>query len=107
MAITSVLYYYVATRTWGWSVKKAAPLVALFLIFDITYFGSNLLKIFDGGWFPIAVAIIIVILMTAWKDGRAVLYQKMRSAMLSLDVFIEDVAKHGIHRVKGLSLIHI
>jgi KUP system potassium uptake protein len=104
MAITSVLYYYVATRTWGWSVKKAAPLAALFLIFDITYFGSNLLKIFDGGWFPIAVAIIIVILMTTWKDGRAAFYQKMRSAMLSLDDFIADVSKHGVQRVKGTAV---
>jgi KUP system potassium uptake protein len=104
MAITSLLYYYVATRTWGWSAQKAAPLVVLFLAFDITYFGSNLLKIFDGGWFPIAVAVIIVVLMTAWKDGRAVLYQKIRSAMLSLDFFIADVSKHGVHRVKGTAV---
>lgn len=104
MTITSLLYFFVATRTWGWPVQKAAPVVALFLIFDITYFGSNLLKIFDGGWFPIAVAVIIVILMTAWKDGRAALYQKMRSIMLSLDIFIEDVSKHGVHRVKGTAV---
>ncbi len=104
MTITSLLYFFVATRTWGWPVHKAAPVVALFLIFDITYFGSNLLKIFDGGWFPIAVAVIIVILMTAWKDGRAALYQKMRSVMLSLDTFIEDVSKHGVHRVKGTAV---
>jgi KUP system potassium uptake protein len=104
MTITSVLYFFVATRTWGWSVQKAAPVVALFLIFDVTYFGSNLLKVFDGGWFPIVVAVIIVILMTAWKDGRAALYQKMRSVMLSLDVFIEDVSKHGVYRVKGTAV---
>ncbi len=104
MAITSLLYYYVATRTWQWPLHKAAPLVVLFLVFDITYFGSNLLKIFDGGWFPIVVAIIIVILMTAWKDGRAVLYQKMRSAMLSIDTFVADAARHGVHRVKGTAV---
>jgi KUP system potassium uptake protein len=104
MAITSLLYYYVATHTWGWTPTKAAPLVVLFLIFDITYFGSNLLKIFDGGWFPIAVAVIIVILMTAWKDGREALYQKIRSTMLSLDAFIADVSKHGVHRVKGTAV---
>lgn len=104
MAITSLLYYYVATHTWGWTAQKAAPLVVLFLIFDITYFGSNLLKIFDGGWFPIAVAIIIVILMTAWKDGRVALYQNIRNTMLSLDTFIADVSKQGVHRVKGTAV---
>lgn len=104
MAITSLLYYYVTTHTWGWTTAKAAPLVVLFLIFDIMYFGSNLLKIFDGGWFPIAVAVIIVILMTAWKDGREALYLNIRSTMMPLDAFITDVSKHGVHRVKGTAV---
>ena len=104
MAITSLLYYCVATLTWHWPVYKAAPLVVLFLIFDVTYFGSNLLKILDGGWFPVMVAAIIVILMTAWKDGRAALYQKVRSTMLSMDTFIADVARRGVHRVKGTAV---
>ncbi len=59
MGITSVVYFFVATRTWGWSLRRTVPLVGLFLVFDCTYFGSNLLKFFDGGWFPLAVAAVL------------------------------------------------
>ncbi len=46
MGITSIVYYVVTRRTWGWSVAKAAPLLVLFLAFDGTFFASNLVKIF-------------------------------------------------------------
>jgi len=104
MAITSMVYYFVATRTWHWSMTKAAPLVVLFLIFDLTYFGSNLLKFFDGGWFPMAVAMILVIMMTAWKDGRAELYRRFSGTSLPLLLFLKDVEASNLHRVPGTAV---
>jgi len=104
MAITSVVYFFVATRAWGWSTAKTAPLVGLFLVFDITYFGSNLLKFFDGGWFPLAVALVIVIVMASWKDGRAELYKHIVKSSPTLDMFLEDVSRHNVHRVAGTAV---
>lgn len=104
MAITSVVYFFVATRNWGWSCRKTLPLVGLFLVFDITYFGSNLLKFFDGGWFPLAVAAFLVILMTSWKDGRAELYRHIVSSSVPLDTFLEEVGSHNVHRVQGTAV---
>lgn len=104
MAITSVVYFFVATRTWGWSAKKTVPLVGLFLVFDVTYFGSNLLKFFDGGWFPLAVAVMIVVVMAAWKDGRAELYKHIVKSSVTLDMFLDDVARHNVHRVAGTAV---
>jgi KUP system potassium uptake protein len=104
MGLTSVVYFFVATRTWNWSVKKTLPLVCLFLIFDLTYFGSNLLKFFDGGWFPMAVAAVIVTIMTAWKDGRAALYERFLKTSLPLDTFLKDVEDHHIYRVRGTAV---
>lgn len=104
MAITSMVYYFVTTRTWHWSMAKAAPLVVLFLIFDLTYFGSNLLKFFDGGWFPMAVAMVLVIMMTAWKDGRAELYRRFSGTSLPLLLFLKDVESSNLHRVPGTAV---
>ena len=104
MALTSVVYFFVTTRTWNWPVRRALPLVALFLLFDLTYFGSNLFKFFDGGWFPMVVAAIIVIVMTTWKDGRAELYTKIVQSSLPLDAFLKDVLDHCVYRVPGTAV---
>jgi KUP system potassium uptake protein len=104
MGITSVVYFFVATKTWKWSLRKTVPLVALFLVFDTMYFGSNLLKFFDGGWFPLAVAGLIVIIMTTWKDGRAELYRRLFDALIPTEMFLKDVATHNVYRVPGTAV---
>jgi KUP system potassium uptake protein len=104
MGITSVIYFFVVTRMWGWSLWKAAPLVALFLFFDMSYFGANLLKIVDGGWFTLVTAALIMIAMSTWRDGRMELAKKMLSARLPLESFLEDVARHNLPRVYGTAV---
>jgi KUP system potassium uptake protein len=104
MGITSVVYFFVATKTWGWSWRRTLPLVGLFLVFDSMYFGSNLLKFFDGGWFPLAVAALIVLVMTTWKDGRAEIYRRLVASMIPIEMFLKDVAGHNVHRVSGTAV---
>lgn len=104
MGITSVLYFFVITRTWRWSAWKALPLVCVFMVFDTAFFGANLLKIVDGGWFTLAVAAIIMIAMSTWKDGRAELAKKMIRTRLPIDLFLDDVATRKPLRVQGTAV---
>lgn len=104
MGLTSVVYFFVATETWNWPVRKTLPLVGLFLIFDLAYFGANLLKFFDGGWFPMAVATVIVVIMTSWKDGRAALSRKFLQTSLPLELFLKSVDEENVHRVAGTAI---
>ena len=104
MGITSVLYYFVVRRIWGWSFWKAAPLVALFLAFDATYFGANLLKVVDGGWFTLLVALLITVGMTTWRSGRQTLAKQMRGSRLPIDAFLKEVAQVSPHRVPGTAV---
>ena len=104
MAITSVLYYFVLTRTWHWRFLRAAPLVALFLIFDLAYFGANLLKFLDGGWCPIAIAFAIVLCMKTWRDGRAELRKRLVGVTVPLELFLKDVIRQKPHRVAGCAV---
>ena len=103
MCITSTLFFILTTRIWGWSLWRSIPLVALFLIFDLSYFGANLLKVVDGGWFTLLVATTLTIFMTTWRKGRAQLMQKL-GTRLPLDVFLKDFAKHNVPRVKGTAV---
>jgi len=103
MNITSTLFFLLATRSWGWPVWKAAPLVILFLIFDSSYFLANLLKIVDGGWFTLFIAALITLFLTTWRRGRSELYRKL-GTRLPMKVFLEDLARHDIPRVKGTAV---
>lgn len=102
MGITSILYYIVVTRTWGWPLRKALPLLILFMAFDFAYFGSNLLKIADGGWLTLAVAAGIMTAMVTWRDGRQALARRI--PRFPVDFFIRDVAHKEPFRVKGVAV---
>ena len=73
MAITSVVFYVVMRRSWGWPVWKALPLLLLFLAWDLPFFASNALKFLEGGWVPIVVGVGLFAMMIVWKRGRAFL----------------------------------
>ena len=103
MNITSTLFFLLSTRGWGWPVWKAAPLVILFLIFDSSYFLANLLKIVDGGWFTLFIAALITLFLTTWRRGRSELYRKL-GTRLPMKVFLEDLARHDVPRVKGTAV---
>jgi len=104
MGITSIVYYFVVTRNWGWSWKKALPLVLLFLSFDLLFFLANVLKFFDGGWFPIVVGLGMFALMTTWKRGRFELSTRFLTSVMPLQALLEDIEATKPHRVRGTAV---
>lgn len=104
MGITTLLYFVVATRTWGWSASRAVPLVAVFLVFDLAFFGANAAKIAQGGWFPLAVGGALLLVMTTWHRGRALLWAAIEPTLLPLDAFVAEIEMAKPHRVKGTAV---
>jgi KUP system potassium uptake protein len=104
MSITSLVYFVVITRNWKWPVWRALPLLLLFLAFDLPFFGANLLKFFDGGWFPIVVAMLIFSLMTTWKRGRAELAQRFNQSVMPITALLEDLEATKPYRVRGTAV---
>jgi KUP system potassium uptake protein len=104
MSITTIVYYVVATRTWGWPVWKALPLAAAFLAVDLAFFGSTAVKFMEGGWFPVLLATGIFVVMTTWNTGRRHLASVLSAAMLPLEVFLADVKETKPWRVKGTAV---
>jgi KUP system potassium uptake protein len=104
MGITSVVYYVVVTEAWGWSRWRALPLAALFLAFDLAFFGANAVKFLDGGWVPLAMAAGVFTLMTTWKTGRARLAEKIARGALPLGEFLDARKADPPVRVPGTAV---
>ena len=104
MGITSMLLYVVARERWGWSRFTAGLLIALFLVADLGFFGANSLKIPHGGWFPLVVAGAIYTLMATWRQGRRILAQRLQTALLPLDRFLQDIRARQPLRVPGTAV---
>ncbi|MEO5766911.1 MAG: potassium transporter Kup, partial [Polyangia bacterium] len=104
MAITAILFFFVARDRWKWPLWKAASLLALFLTIDLALFFACLAKIFTGGWFPLAVAATVFTIMSTWKRGREILAARIFSETLPVEVFIADIAVSKPHRVQGTAV---
>ncbi|HWJ24217.1 MAG TPA: potassium transporter Kup [Gemmatimonadaceae bacterium] len=104
MAITTLLFYQIERHRWGWPLWKAIGLAAGFLVIDLAFFGANALKVAQGGWVPLVVAIAMFTLMTTWKRGRELLREILRRGTLPLDMFLADVARRKPVRVSGTAV---
>jgi KUP system potassium uptake protein len=103
MSITSLVYYFVITRAWKWPFWKAAPLLALFLFFDLGFFAANAIKLVEGmgAWFPIAAGVAVFTLMTTWKRGREEMARRFAAQSVPLETLLEDFKANPPHRVRG------
>ena len=104
MAITTILFATLARTRWNWSWARVLGLAALFLIVDLSFFGANALKIIAGGWVPIAIAAVILTLMTTWHRGRGIVQELLAKGSLPIELFLEDVAKNKPYRVPGTAV---
>ncbi len=103
MAIDTVLIGAVFFSLWKWPAWKAIPLLAIFMMIDMAYFGANLLKVPDGGWFPLLIGAIAFTLLTTWARGRKLMLDRMKEASLPIEVFIKSAASSAT-RVPGTAV---
>jgi KUP system potassium uptake protein len=104
MMITTVLFYFVAYEKWKWPRWAALGLCGLFLTIDVAFFGANVIKIADGGWFPLAVGVLVFTMMTTWRRGRQILTERHREGEFPVDLFLEEMKTHAPHRVPGTAV---
>ena len=104
MAITTLLFYRVARDRFGWSTAKAMLILLPLLAIDLAFFAANVPKIPDGGWFPLLVAVVLVVQMTTWRRGRQLVADRMRRAETPLADLVRRLERDGIHRVPGTAV---
>ena len=103
MVITTLLAYFVTRRIWGWSAWRAVVVTGAFLLVDLTFFSANIIKVGQGGWLPLLIAVVIVAIMTTWERGGELLAAGAGST-LPMDALIQDVERGSVARVPGTAV---
>jgi KUP system potassium uptake protein len=104
MTITTVMTFYVIRYGWKYPLLPCVLATGFFFIIDVTFFASNMLKLFAGGWFPIVIGIGMFTLMITWKQGRKLMARRLRDEALDLKSFLEAVFVSPPTRVPGTAV---
>jgi KUP system potassium uptake protein len=101
MLITTILTFFVIRYGWKYPLALCIASTGIFFVVDVTFWASNLLKLPQGGWFPVAIGAAVFTLMMTWKQGRALLNEKLRADAIDLKSFLEAVFVSPPTRVEG------
>jgi KUP system potassium uptake protein len=104
MVVTAMMGFVVVWRVWKWSPIAAAALIAPFLFLDITFLAANLLKVLEGGWVPLALGGIVMLLMYTWRRGSRLLFEKSRKLEFPLAELVAMLEKRPPQRVPGTAV---
>ncbi|MFC7399229.1 potassium transporter Kup [Chelatococcus sp. GCM10030263] len=104
MVVDGILAILFIWKGWRWGLLGALALMLPFLSIDIAFFSANLLKLFSGGFVPLMLASLLILVMWTWVRGSAILYAKTRKADVMLDELVAMLEKSPPHRVKGTAV---
>ena len=104
MLITTVLTFFVIRYAWKLPLALCVGATGIFFVVDLLFFTSNLLKLIEGGWFPVLIGIMMFIVMMTWRQGRSLLSAKLRTDAIPLKDFLEAVFVSPPTRVEGTAV---
>ena len=104
MTITTVMTFFVIRYAWKLPLALCVAATGGFLVVDLVFLSANILKVFDGGWFPLAIGVLLFVLMTTWKTGRRLMGEKLRDEAIELEPFIESLFIAPPVRVPGTAV---
>ena len=104
MVVTGLLAFVVIHKVWKWSLPATAALMLPFLVIDMTFLGANLLKVFEGGWVPLAIGGVIMLVMYTWRRGSRILTEKTRRLETPLAGLVAMLEKKPPLRVPGTAV---
>jgi KUP system potassium uptake protein len=104
MVVTGLMAIVVVWKVWRWSLPGAIALIAPFVCIDVIFFSSNLLKVFDGGWVPLALGATLMVVMYTWRRGTRLLYEKTRRLETPLENLVAMLEKKPPARVPGTAV---
>ncbi len=104
MVVTSLLAFIVIWKVWNWSALAAAALMGPFLLIDLTFLSANMLKVFEGGWMPLALGSMVMLVMYTWRRGVQILSEKTRRLELPLAELVARLEQRPPVRVPGTAV---
>ena len=104
MLMTSGLLYIAMREVWGWSVALAGSIAAALIVVDAAFFSSNLLKLLDGGWVPLVLAIAVFSLMRVWHTGVAAIARTFGETAQTIPDFFDRLEADRVPRIPGTAV---
>ncbi len=104
MLITTFLTFFVVHFGWGYNLWLCLFATGFFILVDTVFFSASLLKIHDGGWFPLAMGAIVFTIMITWRRGREILLDKLQQSSVPLQTFLDALLANPPHRVPGTAI---
>ena len=107
MLVDTLLSYFVVRYVWRYNPLLCLLATASFLFVDIAFFSSSMLKVGEGGWFPLTIAAFVLVVMLTWRRGRAILMERLKSSSIPLGAFLESLFLDPPHRVHGTAIFMV
>ena len=104
MTITTILMFTIVRKLWNWSLPKSLLFLICFLTIDLTFLASNAMKIPDGGWLPLLIALLLFTLMTTWRRGSTLLKDQFNNKSATISSFIGRITADRVLRVPGVGV---
>jgi KUP system potassium uptake protein len=102
MLIDTILISFVMVLLWRWNILAVIAVAGLLLSVDLSFFAANVIKIPEGGWFPIAMGLVSFATLTTWRRGRMLLAEEMAKQTIPMEDFIRSI--DGVTRVQGTAV---
>ena len=104
MVVTAMMAFIVMWKSWKWPAWLAAAVIAPFLLIDLTFLSANLIKVFEGGWMPLALGALVMLVMYTWRRGSRLLFEKTRRQETPLRGLVAMLEKRPPTRVAGTAV---
>ncbi len=104
MTVDTLLTFFVIRFGWGYPLALCVFATGSFFLVDVSFFSATLLKVADGGWFPLAIGALVYAVMVTWRRGRAIMLERLRAQAVPLTPFLETLFLEPPHRVPGTAV---
>ncbi len=104
MVITTILGYVAMRKLWNWNRFAAVTVAAFFLIIDLSFFTANMLKVLQGGWYPLILGAMIYLLMSIWRRGQETFESQIQEYIQPVKGFMENLDLRTVKKVPGTAI---
>ena len=104
MLVDTLLTFFVIRYGWGYPLVLCIASTGFFIVVDVAFFSSTLIKVADGGWFPLVIGAVVFTFMTTWRRGREILFERLRASTVPIGPFLESLFRDAPQRVPGTAV---
>ena len=104
MMVDTLLTFFVIRFSWRYPLWLCVSATGFFLLADVAFFASTLTKVDDGGWFPLVIGACVFAVMTTWRRGREVMFERLNESSVPLEPFLKSLFAEPPPRVPGTAI---